>query len=264
MNHSDTRQYYVTTKCSMASDEIVVYLVFSPKDSNDDVDDSFTIRLTFELSIEVADLPKTFKIRNPFPRDTQQAGKHGKAMIREIKQNFEQGERRLLLHCQVSRSPSGLPDLSRLHARARTYIQYTLERSGTAFTTRSLPLSLSQVDIGNRQRHPRVWSISYDAVESIMFDKLCHYARFRSIQRALALYDVIAACGNRVVPRLNRKTKHALSLWLFKQGGAMLDDVHGAFMCLIQLVRGCVAGNFCPSFCQTQVLSLLLNTRCSY
>ena len=253
MNHTNTRHYYITTKCSMSNDGVVAFLAFSSK--ADDDDDSFTIRLTFELTTLVADIPKTFRIRSPFARDMPDAGKSGKALVRAIKQSFESGDRRLMLHCPVTRPPSGLPDLSQLHVRARTYIEYTLERTGTAFTTKSLPLSLSQLDIGggNRSRNPRVWGISFDEVENIMVDKLGHYARFRTIQRALSLYDVIASCGNRVVPRLNRKTKHALSLWLFKQGGASMDEMYGAFVAVVELVRGCVAGNFCPSFCQTQV-----------
>ena len=257
INHTTTLDFYVSTRTVLSGDALVAFFTFESK--QDASLPTFDVKLTFELAVRVADLPSTFRVRNPMPLEerTPQVLRSVRATSRQIRESFERGERRLLLTATVTKGTTALPDISRLHKRPRQFIEYSIERSGTAFTTKSLPLSLSHVLAGNERANPRVWRISYDEVESLLAEKLTHFARFRNFRKALHVYDVISACGNRVVPKLNAATKRNVALWAFRNG-CRGDSVYEAIVSVIEIVNGCVeAGNFCPSFCQAQVKLLL-------
>ena len=254
INHTSTLDYFVSSRCVLTGDGLAALFTFESR--HDDSLPTFDVKLTFELCVRVTDLPSSFRVRNPMPLEerTPQVLRSVRATSKQIRESFERGERRLLLSAAVTAGATALPDISRLHTRTRQFVEYSIERTGTAFTTKSLPLSLSHVFTGNERSNPRVWRISFDEVEQLLAEKLQHFARFRNLRKAQHVYDVISACGNKIVPKLNAATKRSVALWAFRNGCSS-DTVHAALVSIIEIVKGCIeAGNFCPSFCQTQVI----------
>ena len=250
IDNTETKHFHVAAKTLFTKKGISAFITLSPKENNDDR--VMTILLRFEVTVCVNELPKNFRARHPFPRDMPQAERFARILNRDIKQAFESGKLSVYLRCPIHK-PSHLPDISMLPTRAKTYLEYRLKRCGTSFTSQSLPESFSQLNLGDDHGDPRVWKVDYADIEKFLLANISGEPRFRAINHALGLYDIIATHGNKIVPHLNQKTKRSLSLWLFKRGGHSLETIYGAFQETLNTVNVCIKNEFCPSFCLSQV-----------
>ena len=230
MRNIKVQGYQVTVSTDHTKEGL--FLTFTS--SSSDGHEARTVTTEVELAVVAYALPKSFKIPNPYHMNSPDH-KKGSRLVSQIRKAFAQEKIFYVLYSPMSNIVN-MPQVEKTKIpRLERMIQKVID-------------DFNEFDKG--------WRMDVEAIELALYKSIRYEPNVKLCLHALRLYDALTCIDKDTMPRLNRRAKVSVVLWILKKHGHRRMGKRTMLLKVLGLLDTCIQNGFFPSFVRPTVTTM--------